>query len=58
MKLLIKTLILLLSLGLLTAQEPSIEETSEESYWDVAKKMYEEFFSEDRDLKEETKQWV
>ena len=44
MKLLIKTLILLLPLGLLTAQEPSIEETSEESYWDVAKKMYEEFF--------------
>ena len=30
----------------------------EESYWEQAKKMYEELISEDRNLKEESKQWL
>ncbi len=52
-------LLSLLISGNLIAQDQSEEEDAEKpSYWDRAKKAYEEIGSNDRDLSEETKVWV
>ena len=45
-------------LSLLADPETEPGDKVEESYWEQAKKMYEELISEDRNLKEESKQWL
>ncbi len=59
MKYLAVTLALLFSpFYLLADPETEPGDKVEESYWEQAKKMYEELISEDRNLKEESKQWL
>jgi len=45
-------------LSLLADPESEPGDKVEASYWEQAKKMYEELISEDRNLKEESKQWL
>tara|TARA_R100000455_G_C6135228_1_gene30739 strand:+ start:89 stop:502 length:414 start_codon:yes stop_codon:yes gene_type:complete len=48
----------LASHSLVADPETQPGEKVEASYWEQAKKMYEELISEDRDLKEESKKWL
>ena len=48
----------LLSIPLLADPQDEPGDKVEESYWEQAKKMYEELISDDRNLKEESKKWL
>lgn len=49
---------LLTSVVFAAVEETPATDEVEESYWEQAKKMYEELISEDRNLKEDSKKWL